>query len=57
MWKAVEVACPVGEPPVFVRNTDAMHRFVEALKQKRVIDVAKKRAKGKSRLFSSFRRK
>ncbi|KAL9183959.1 hypothetical protein ACHAXT_002045 [Thalassiosira profunda] len=54
--KVVEVACPVGEPPVFVRNTDAMHRFVEALKQKRVTDV-KKRAKGKSRLFSSFRRK
>lgn len=54
--KTVEVSSPVGEPPVFVRDCDVMHQFVDTLKQNGVIS-SKKRSKGKPSLFSSFRRR
>ena len=54
--KTVEVASPVGEPPVFIRDCDVMHQFVDILKQNGVIS-SKKRSKDKSSLFSSFRRR
>jgi len=54
--KTVEVSSPVGEPPVFVRECDVMHQFVATLKQNGVISSTK-RSKGKSSLFSTFRRR
>ena len=66
--KIIEVDCPVGEPPVFIRDCDIMHDFFVRLKQNRVISsssslVSSKRrndnggSNNKSPLFSSFRRK
>ena len=55
--KTVEVSSPVGEPPVFIRDCDVMNQFVAKLKQNGIISSSKKRSKGKSSLFSSFRRR
>ena len=66
--KTIEIDCPVGEPPVFIRDCDIMHDFFVRLKQNRVISsssssVSSKRRSdnggnnNKSPLFSSFRRK
>eukprot|EP00581_Thalassiosira_minuscula_P030838 CAMPEP_0183774566 /NCGR_PEP_ID=MMETSP0739-20130205/42294_1 /TAXON_ID=385413 /ORGANISM="Thalassiosira miniscula, Strain CCMP1093" /LENGTH=291 /DNA_ID=CAMNT_0026015925 /DNA_START=1 /DNA_END=876 /DNA_ORIENTATION=- len=55
--KTVEVPAPIGEPPVFFRDTDIMHRVVAMLKQKGIITTNEKRQMRKSSLFSSFRRK
>ena len=61
--KIIEVMAPLGEPPVFVRNVDVMHRFIEDLKQRGVIasgdtvsDAGSSVRSSKS-LFSSFQRK
>ena len=50
----IEVKCPVGQPPVFIRDHDDMHRVVALLRQKRKI-IIKKKEKKKS-LLSSFRK-
>ena len=54
--KTVEVSSPVGEPPVFIRDCDVMNQFVATLKQNGILS-SKKKSKGKSSLFSSFRRR
>ena len=52
--KTIEVSAPLGEPPVFVRDCEVMHQFVDILKQKRIITMKKKSRK---KSMFSFRRK
>jgi hypothetical protein len=35
--RTVKVPAPVGEPPVFIRDCDVMHRFVAMLRDKGII--------------------
>ena len=55
--KIVEVAAPIGEPPVFVRDSDMMHKFVAILRKKRIIKTGSTSPERKSTLFSSIRRR
>lgn len=55
--KTIEVMAPVGEPPVFVRDCDMMHRFMEELRQGGIIGTGSRVKAKSSSLFSSFRRK
>lgn len=52
--KTIEVKCPLGEPPIFIRDHYTMHQFVALLRQKRIIKDKKKSSK--KSIFSSFRR-
>ena len=46
----IEVKCPVGQPPVFIRDHDDMHRVVALLRQKRIVIIKKKEKKKSSPL-------
>lgn len=35
--KTVEVSSPLGEPPVFVRDVEAMHTVISRLKEGRIV--------------------
>ena len=45
--KSITVRAPIGEPPVFIRDCDAMNQFVSALTDKGII---KNHRKSKSRI-------
>ena len=39
----MQVECAVGEPPVFIRDCEAMFQFVSSLRRKGVIDKIKRK--------------